>query len=1249
MSYTDPFNPEKSFSAKNCTFNVQGTSSSVYPVKNFKISFDTAEEGIVYTQSGERVLEGFKFLGDDSLPSATLCLKANYASSEQANNTMLIDYYEETCPYRNPPQQLDYRVRWGVYGKPIVVFWRNTQTNELFYQGSYSMNDDKSNENVFGFKGTDISSIIPTENQHIESWEFLNNNTALCLFQDGDMTSPVYDAESKTDVPRWTKSFERRFPEQEDDYSLNDITTLTRVVQWVASTNRSTATGNALDAAYVAEGTTYTNDTAEYRLAKFKKEFEDYFVLDAMAFYYVYTEVFILMDSRAKNLFLTTFDGKHWMPSPYDFDSALGINNEGALTFDYNLEDTDSVDGGNVFTGQDSVLWNNFRDVYETTKITSTYQALRSQKGDTNGTKEFSYQAIADKMNDFQDTWCETLWNTDNEIKYLQPFYAGRNYLDMAQGDKRTQRNFWLYNAFKYRDSKYMTGEAVEKYILLRLYELGQIEVTPYSHIYARVQYGNAKDTIKRTNRNETAIFDMEGITTADDLETHIYSSDRIAKIGDLSTLKVGLCDFSQAPKLQEIIVGSEAEDYSNGRLTSFTVGASELLRLINISNCYNLTDTIEVSQCPCLKTFKAYGSAITGVNFSVGGRLEDFYLPATISGLVLREQTNLKEDGVNCQGYDNLTYLWIDSTPNVPFYNIITNSPKLENVRLIDIEWQTNLTELRNFYNILTTEKMGSLDATGKFISGGGAVVTGRAYIAEAISDEFLSQLNAAFPNLTIVVNGAAKYFIKYVNYDNTLLYSYIAQGGTAAIEPPIETPTRPPKLDESGEEETWFENAGWQYERGLGLPSNIDQSYTIVAYYKEQYRVRFYNGEALLYSDKVLKGETAIDPAETKKINVPEKAPTARYSYTYNGWSPQLEAVKAPTDYQAKFNEITNFYIVKIFSGEKQLGDEQNVLYGTSPSLPISGVYKYYKTADGEYDYYPIYSHIGWDANDDGIEEEDGFVIAPLEYTTDPIIIRALFSANLETSLTWEEIVAISTTETYKDSLPIGSQKPVKFKFNGKEYEGVMEVVGHDYDTYADDGSAAHLTFILKDIFFKTAWGNNSAYEWTAPDGTTYKGPLVGGWTEGTGQQLYKNLKAIEFLDDAAILNESIKAVLKRTDYGSLSNGESITSNRAETIWTPSASELGVLPSNSNTKDWMSQCGDGIKQTAYVWFTTNESRIKNFNGETTQYWTRTTQGTWRFFGVSAQGGVGYSQNDPEDIGLRAYDTNGVIFGFCL
>jgi hypothetical protein len=37
-------------------------------------------------------------------------------------------------------------------------------------------------------------------------------------------------------------------------------------------------------------------------------------------------------------------------------DTALGINNMGELVFDYNLEDTDYLDGSAIFNGQDSVM-----------------------------------------------------------------------------------------------------------------------------------------------------------------------------------------------------------------------------------------------------------------------------------------------------------------------------------------------------------------------------------------------------------------------------------------------------------------------------------------------------------------------------------------------------------------------------------------------------------------------------------------------------------------------------------------------------------------------------------------------------------------------------------------------------------------------------------------------------------------------------------------------------------------------------
>ena len=40
--FRNPAHPEKNFTATNCQFNVQGTSSAGYPVKNYKISFKDA-------------------------------------------------------------------------------------------------------------------------------------------------------------------------------------------------------------------------------------------------------------------------------------------------------------------------------------------------------------------------------------------------------------------------------------------------------------------------------------------------------------------------------------------------------------------------------------------------------------------------------------------------------------------------------------------------------------------------------------------------------------------------------------------------------------------------------------------------------------------------------------------------------------------------------------------------------------------------------------------------------------------------------------------------------------------------------------------------------------------------------------------------------------------------------------------------------------------------------------------------------
>lgn len=130
VTYVEPLHPERSFTATGVQLDVQGTSSAGYPVKNYKVSL---KGGLTYTNSGDEAA-GFPIKAG-GLEGKVICLKADFASSEQANNVCLVDYYEELSPYKTPAQEQDERVRTAVRGFPCVVFWRNTETNETTFVG----------------------------------------------------------------------------------------------------------------------------------------------------------------------------------------------------------------------------------------------------------------------------------------------------------------------------------------------------------------------------------------------------------------------------------------------------------------------------------------------------------------------------------------------------------------------------------------------------------------------------------------------------------------------------------------------------------------------------------------------------------------------------------------------------------------------------------------------------------------------------------------------------------------------------------------------------------------------------------------------------------------------------------------------------------------------------------------------------------------------------------------------------------
>lgn len=156
------------------------------------------------------------------------------------------------------------------------------------------------------------------------------------------------------------------------------------------------------------------------------------------------------------DMFPTFMAGSKWFSLPYDFDTAIGINNEGALVFSYNLEDIDHTESGaDIYNGQQSVLWVNVRQAFYE-DIKAMYQKLRS-----NGT--LSFPVTEQRFEEHQAKWPEAVFNEDAYFKYLQPLVEQNtaSYLTMLQGSKAEQRKWWLYNRFRYLDSKYNAGDAL--------------------------------------------------------------------------------------------------------------------------------------------------------------------------------------------------------------------------------------------------------------------------------------------------------------------------------------------------------------------------------------------------------------------------------------------------------------------------------------------------------------------------------------------------------------------------------------------------------------------------------------------------------------------------------------------------------------------------------------------------------------------------------------------------------------------
>ena len=865
--YVDPNDASKSFSFTGAQADVQGTSSQYYPRKNYKIKFNG---GFTMTATGTT---SAKFaMNATAIPTKTFTFKADVASSEGANNVELVRLYNSACPYKTPPQEEDARVRQGIDGFPIVIFWDNGSTTAFI--GKYNFNNDKGTEEVFGFTEGD------------ESWEIKNNTGSRVLWQSADY--------SGTD---WLNDFEARYPDTDPAYT--DSTALAALAAWLVTTDQSAATGNALPSSYTdVDGTVHTVDNAAYRLAKFKTEISDHMELQSALFYYLFTELFLMVDSRAKNAFPSFLGGDKWCWLPYDFDTAIGINNEGALVFDYSLEDTDTTSGGaDVFNGQQSVMWINLRQAFAP-EIKAMYRSLRS-------TGALSYDLVETAFEEHQAKWPEAIFNEDSWFKYIDPLVNdGTDYLDMAQGSKAEQRKWWLYNRFRYIDSKYNAGDALTDVITLRAYARGDITVTPYADIYPTIKYGSYLVS-ERGHRNVATLLPMPaGLTTLNDTEVYIYSASQLAGIGDISALKVGLVDLSNATKLQSLKCGDSSASYTNSNMYSLTLGNNTLLKTIDARNCTGLGDTtqeghsqtaVDISGCTNIEHVYFDGTNIRSLTLPVGGILKTLHLPSTVTNLTVRNQAAITD--FTMPSYANITTLRVENSSSaIPVLNILAAMPANSRVRIIGFTMTVSTTDdVEDFFDRLDT--MRGLDESGNNLDN--PVVSGTITGLGTITGAWLAQMNARYPNVTIEYQHITSN-LYYYNYDGTeLLYTEsITDGGDGAYA------GQPARAATAANTYTF---AGWsrytnQSAADATATQNVTADRNVYAAYTVQgqvYTVRFYNDSTLLQTVySVPYGSTATYTGET-----PVSPDGSAEDYPFLGWSPSNTNIQGNTKCYAVF----------------------------------------------------------------------------------------------------------------------------------------------------------------------------------------------------------------------------------------------------------------------------------------------------------------------------------------------------------
>lgn len=747
--YYSALGREYDFVLTNCYIRIQGTSSTKYPSKNIRIYCSKGSELLKMT--GDKVTEGnYYTMRPGAVPVNIFCCKSDYSDSSMSLNTGGAKLFNEVMKelgLLTPPQRHQYErggntlgavnVRTAIDGMPIDIFCAETVDGENVYYGQYNLNNEKSKSGrVFGMEGVDgYTPECPI------ALEMLNNTSPICLFKTADDDQLVAEFDGGAEVNYGVAANGK--PTSDGDTKWAGLAAaqqnaLKRLYGWIRSCVPAGANAN---------------DLSTFRSEKFRSEISQYFDKDFILTYYIFTDYFLSVDQRAKNMMLRTWDGKVWYLTYYDGDTQLGKRNDCFLVYLYTTgRDTwDAEAAKYAFEGHDSWLWNlvlaNLGD--DLKRCAANFRAVLTN------------ERILAMLNDEQSgNWSDRAFNKSGYLKYIAPatkVMYGKvwPFIYALQGSNRAHRTFFIKNRCALLDAKYGTSNFTSDNIDLYLARSAD-DAADTLRITANETYAFGYGTNNSPNIANTGIID-EGADTSLDITgaytvndpLRVYGASRIRKLdmtGAANHLKNAL-DLGKCSALRELNLQAAQGGGSTGWWLS--IDNCRQLRRINLRNQAqaktggSTSTALDFSSLTKLEDVDARGTKVQSILFAKGAPVTSVRMPSTITTLRLEYLNKLTSAGLTLESYGNVKTLIFDSCPGLNWESLLSRCTNVNRLRVTGIDREDDGTWLSRFMT------MGGVDAEGNTTDT--CALVGSVRLTKYIDDARYRELCAHFPELNI------------------------------------------------------------------------------------------------------------------------------------------------------------------------------------------------------------------------------------------------------------------------------------------------------------------------------------------------------------------------------------------------------------------------------------------------------------------------------------------------------------------